>query len=232
MHIYLGPDEELFEVVARVILAQRGQVVHDSPVRQHHLEPQHGAVQRAVTEEAQAARVGRDVAADLARALGAQVERHRVAALPHVVLQHLEHAARLADQVARILVERDDLVQPPQRDYHLIIDRNRAADQARVASLRHHRDAALVAVGEDLRDLQGRARTQRQLGLALIFAHPVRVVQLERCRVGYHVRAAHDRCEVLDVELAQRRRLAAQEARQRAAQWPAAQAERAAHGWH
>eukprot|EP00965_Chrysotila_dentata_P213910 6187911-Pleurochrysis_carterae.AAC.2 len=84
-------------------------------------------MERAVAQVSQPARIGRHVAADLARALGAEVERHRVAALPRVVLQRLEHAARLADQISRVLVQGDDLVHPAQREDNLVADGHRAA---------------------------------------------------------------------------------------------------------
>ena len=50
-------------------------------------------MQAAVAQQAQAAGVGGDVAAQLAAALGAQVERHGEAALSEVCVQVLQHAA-------------------------------------------------------------------------------------------------------------------------------------------
>lgn len=57
---------------------------------------QDGAMQVSIAQQPQPARVGADVAADVARALRAQVQRHDEAALPDVVVQSLQHAARLA----------------------------------------------------------------------------------------------------------------------------------------
>ena len=104
----LRADEELLEVVARVVLTERGEAVEHSAVGEDHLEPKDGAVERSVPQEAQPARVGRHVAANLARAFGAEVERHREAGGRHVLVEGLEDAARLAYEVARELVEREN----------------------------------------------------------------------------------------------------------------------------
>ena len=65
----LGADEELLEVVAGVVLAQRAQPVPHPPVGQHHLEAQHQVAHHPVAQHRGTAGVGRDVAADRAAAL-------------------------------------------------------------------------------------------------------------------------------------------------------------------
>jgi len=169
-------------------------------------------VQRPVPEEAQPASIGRDVASDLTGALCAEVNRHRVAPLRHVLLQRLEHAASLADEVSRVLVEREDAVHPAERQHHLVVDRHRAADEARVATLRHDRDATLVAVREDGGDLGGRGRPQRQLRVTAVLSHPVCVVLLECVGVSDSIAGPDDRGEVLHVELRERTALRRAEA--------------------
>ena len=71
----LGADEELLEVVARVVLAQRRELVQHAPVRQHDLEAEHEGAHHAVAQHGRAAGIGRDDAAQRRAALGA--ERHR-----------------------------------------------------------------------------------------------------------------------------------------------------------
>lgn len=44
----LGPDEELLQVQARVVLAECAQHVQHAPVREHNLQPQHVPVQGSV----------------------------------------------------------------------------------------------------------------------------------------------------------------------------------------
>lgn len=60
-----------------------------------HLEPEDRAVERAVPEQSDAARVGRHVAADLAGALGPQVQRHGEALVGEVAIEGCQDAARL-----------------------------------------------------------------------------------------------------------------------------------------
>lgn len=55
-------------------------------------------MQVSIAQQAEPARVGADVAADVARALRAQVQRHDEAALAHVVVEGLQHAARFANE--------------------------------------------------------------------------------------------------------------------------------------
>lgn len=51
----LGPDEQLFQVVACVVLAQLPQQVQHSAIWQHHLQPQYSPMQRAVPQQPQTA---------------------------------------------------------------------------------------------------------------------------------------------------------------------------------
>jgi hypothetical protein len=87
------------------------------PVRQHRLEPQHERAHHAVADHVRAARVGRDVAADRARAARAEVEREEQPDLLGGGLQRLQRAAglhggRAADGIdfldGRHALERDD----------------------------------------------------------------------------------------------------------------------------
>ena len=55
--------------VPGVVLAQRREVVEQRAVGQHRLQTEHRAAEGAVAQEAEAARVGGEVASDLARAL-------------------------------------------------------------------------------------------------------------------------------------------------------------------
>ena len=59
----------LGSAVPGVVLAQRREVVEQRAVGQHRLQTEHRAAEGAVAQEAEAARVGGEVASDLARAL-------------------------------------------------------------------------------------------------------------------------------------------------------------------
>ena len=65
----LGAHEEVLEVVAGVVLPQRLEPVPDAPVGQHDFQAEHEVARIAVAKHADAAGVGRQVAADLAAAL-------------------------------------------------------------------------------------------------------------------------------------------------------------------
>ncbi len=90
----LGADEQLLQVVARVVLAQGRQLVEHAPVGQHDLEAEHERTHHAVAQDRRAAGIGRDDAAERRAALGA--ERHRQQAVHGGGrgLQLGEHAAR------------------------------------------------------------------------------------------------------------------------------------------
>ena len=44
----LGPDEKLFQIIARIVLAQAAQAVPDSPVGQHYFQAQHQITRIAI----------------------------------------------------------------------------------------------------------------------------------------------------------------------------------------
>ena len=59
-------DEQLFQVVAGVVLAQGAQAVPDAPVRQHHFQPEHQIAHRAIAQHVDAAGIGGKIAANFA----------------------------------------------------------------------------------------------------------------------------------------------------------------------
>ena len=154
-----GADEELLQVVAGVVLAQRRQLVEHAPVRQHDLEAEHERAHHAVAQHRRAAGIGRDDAAERRAALGS--ERHRQQAIDGGGggLQLGQHAAGLGGQriarsgsTARILRMRrsDRRISLPAGA------RRRAAAVARVAALRHERDPLARAMADKLRHARGR----------------------------------------------------------------------------
>ena len=70
-------DKELLQIVAGVVLAQPAQTVPDPPVGQHDLEPQRQLAGIAVAQHRDAAGIGRQIAADLAAALGSEAQREQ-----------------------------------------------------------------------------------------------------------------------------------------------------------
>ena len=88
-----------------------------------------------VAQQPQAAGICSDVAADVARALGPEVEREDITPLGEVLVRCLEDDAGVEYERAADLVEGADLVQARQTDDNLVENGHRAADQARVAAL-------------------------------------------------------------------------------------------------
>ena len=71
----LGADEQRLDVVARVVLAQALESRQHASVREHDLEAEHQVAHHAVAQDRGAARVGREVSADLRRPFRAQAQR-------------------------------------------------------------------------------------------------------------------------------------------------------------
>ena len=169
----LGADEELLQVVAGVVLAQAAQAVPDAAVGQHHLEPEHQLARVAVAQHVDAARVGREVAADLAAALGGERERETGARPLGGLLHRRQHAARLDRHGVVERVDRAHAVharersRPPRAACRV---GHRAAAQAGVAALRHDRDALARAQRHDASDLVGARRPHHAFRLPAVHA--------------------------------------------------------------
>jgi hypothetical protein len=70
-----GADEQVLQVVAGVVLAQAAQAIPDLAAGQHHFQAQGQFARVAVAQDLHAAGIGRQIAADLATALGGQRQR-------------------------------------------------------------------------------------------------------------------------------------------------------------
>ena len=69
-----GADEQRFDVVAGVVLAQALEPRQHAAVRQHHLQAEHQVAHHAVAQHRRAAGIGGQIAADLAAALRTQAQ--------------------------------------------------------------------------------------------------------------------------------------------------------------
>ena len=150
----LGAHEQVLEVVAGVVLLERAQAVPDVAVGQHDLEAHHQVARVAVAQHLHAAGVGREIAADLARALRAEAEREEAVMRRRGLLQRLQDAARFDGHRVADRIDAQHLVHAADRQDDALMRRPRrgAAHQAGVAGLRHDGDAVLVA---ELHDLGG-----------------------------------------------------------------------------
>ncbi len=141
----LGADEKLLQVVAGVVLAQGAQPVPQAPVGQHRFQPEHLVARVAVAQHVDAARIGREVAADLAAAFGAERKGEQAVRLRRRALHVGEHAAGLDGDGVVERVQFADAVHARERkhDFRARAGRHRAAAQPGIAALRNDRRCPL-----------------------------------------------------------------------------------------
>uniref|UniRef100_A0A1I8GLH3 G_PROTEIN_RECEP_F1_2 domain-containing protein n=1 Tax=Macrostomum lignano TaxID=282301 RepID=A0A1I8GLH3_9PLAT len=96
----LATNEQLFNIVSGVVFPQSSQAVQHLSGRQHSLQTQGGAAQAAVPQQAKAASIRGQVAANLTAALGAKVQRHHQALASRLPVQLFEYAAGLGNKHA------------------------------------------------------------------------------------------------------------------------------------
>ena len=142
----LGADEQLLQVVAGVVLAQGAQPVEDPPVRQHDLEAEDQFAGRSVAEHVRAAGIGREVAAELAAALGSEAQGEKPIRFGSGRLQRRQHAAGLRSDRVIVGIQLPDGRHAPCREDDLRLGRRGAghspANQTSIAALGNDADAA------------------------------------------------------------------------------------------
>ncbi|GBE43463.1 hypothetical protein BMS3Bbin10_01540 [bacterium BMS3Bbin10] len=77
----LGPDKQVFQVITRIVLAERAQPVPDTPVGQYHLKSQNHVPRIAIGQHGRSAGIGGEIAADLAAPFRSKRERKQPAHL-------------------------------------------------------------------------------------------------------------------------------------------------------
>ena len=178
----LGADEQVLQVIARVVLAQGPEAVPNAPVGQHHFEPQHQVAGVAVAQHRDAAGVGRDVAADAAASLGGQAEGEQGAGVGGRRLHVGQHAPRLHAHRVVEGIDGADAVQPCRRQHDAAV-RHAAADEPGVAALGHHGDAGLGAQADHVGHGLRRRRADDGGAGAPVEPPLLDEVGLHRCRV-------------------------------------------------
>lgn len=86
-------DEELLQVVARVVLLVRAQTVQHLAISQDGRQAQYGAVQVAVAEQSDPSSVGGHVPSDLAASFCSQIQRCCQVVLVQFCFQFLQNTA-------------------------------------------------------------------------------------------------------------------------------------------
>ena len=169
----LGADEQMLEVVASIVLAQAAQAVPDAAVGQHNLQTEHQIAHIAVAQHLHAAGVGGDVAADGGRSFRRQRQGEQAVGAGGRLLHLLQDGAGLDRDGVVVGIHMADTVHAGKAYQHLVFVRDAAADQARVAALRHDADAGLGTGGDHRRDFVRSARPDHALRIAAVAAAPV-----------------------------------------------------------
>jgi hypothetical protein len=195
-----GADEEVAQVVARVVLAQSAQAVPQFARRQHDLEPEGELARVAVAQDLRAAGVGRQVAADGGRALRRQRQRKQASRRGGGFLHALQRAARFDGDRVVDRVDGAHAIHAAQRqqDRAAAVVRRAAADQAGVAALRHDRRARLHAQLHDGGDFRCRGRPHDGLRAAGVALAPVGEIRRRVRGLGQHVGCADRRLQLLE----------------------------------
>ena len=143
-----GADEQVLQVAACVVFEHGPQHGQHGAVGQHHLQPQGLLAHHAVLHHTVAARIGGQVAPDLARAARTQVHAEEKAGGSGGFLHRLQRGTGLHGEGGSHLVYWVDVVHASQRQRNAAADRHRAAAQACQAALGHHWHAVRVAQGQ------------------------------------------------------------------------------------
>ena len=131
-----------------------------APVREHGLEPEHKVAHHAEADHLIAAGVGRDVAADRARAARAEIERKEIARVGSRLLDGLQRRACAHRHRLRGAIDLLYTGEPLERDRDLAVLRRRAAREAGEAALNYDALPRAVAFAQDRGDVLGRSGPQ------------------------------------------------------------------------
>ena len=161
---------------------QRREALVDAAVRQDGLDPEHQVARHAVAQDVQPARVGGEVAADLARALRTEGQREQAVDGGGGGLNGRQHAAGLRRHRVGDGIDVTDAVHPAERQDHLCpgIVGDAAVDEASVAGLGQDADAVPACEAHHVGDLARRRGPDHERGPAVVLAPEVR-------REGHHV---------------------------------------------
>ncbi len=182
-------DEQIAQVVTRVVLAQRLETVEHPAVGQHDFETEHEVAHHAVAQDGGAAGIRRQVAAELTRAFRAEAHRKQSIDRRCRRLDFGENATGFGDHRVIRRIERADATHACKRQHDLraVAARRRSTAVTRVAADRHDADARLVAQLHDGRDLLGRVRSQHEGSGAVI---QLAMIDEERLDIGRTIEIA------------------------------------------
>ena len=153
-------DKQLLQVVAGRVFAQRPHAVQHGTVGQHNLEPENEGTSGSIPDDVYSARIRRDVAADLAAALGTETQRKQSINRSRCLLDFCQDAARLDFHREIDRVDVPNPVHPRQRQQYLLSRgvRYRPAAKPGIPALWHDRCPGRGAGADYFRNLFCRSR--------------------------------------------------------------------------
>ena len=170
---------------------------HPRPGSQHGIDPDELPSGHAVPEHVNATCVRRDAAADGCRVASAEIHPVGPSRLASGGVKRCQRDARSGEDLPADRVD-VELIESSEREHDAALQRNAAADEARVATLRNDPDFSDSACSHDRRHLIRRPGTHDGKGRASEPARPVDDVLLDDLRIGDDVRSTDDRGQLVD----------------------------------
>ena len=173
-----GANQQLFEVVAGVVLAQARQAIQHAAVGQHRFQAQGQLAHRPIAQHRHAAGIGGQIAADLAAAFRGQRQRKQPAHAGGGVLHLRQRAAGFGGQGVVVGIHRAQRVQAVKLNNQRVAAVVRGGGTAvrSVAALRHHRHASGHAGTHQRRHFGSAAGPRQCYRAALVALSPVQAV--------------------------------------------------------
>ena len=166
-----------------------------SPDDQHDFAAQHVVGGHAVFQAMHAAGIFRDIAADRAGDLRRRIGRVIESGMRDGLADREVGHPGLGHHHAIVEIDLADALEFAQPQQHAIGQRQRAAGQRGAGAARHHLDALLEAVFQDLRHLFGGVRQHHHHRRLAIGHQPVGLVGQHFGRTVDHALARHDRAQ-------------------------------------
>jgi hypothetical protein len=193
-------DKKMFEIVSGIVLAQARKSVPDSTIGKHHLETEREIARVAVSQHACATGIGRKIAADPCRSLGAEAEREKAIDFLCGFLTIGEDNAGLN---RHRIVQRIDVtngIHPCQAENDLatVIVGRRAATKAGITPLGNDGCAAFGANFDDFGDLICGRRSYDHRRTAFVIFTLVDYIGSNLDRIGDQAFFTDHRCDAVE----------------------------------
>ena len=171
----LAANEQLFQVIATIVLFQRSKAFEDRAVGQDRFDASDQRPHRSMAEHLRAAGIGGNQAADRGRAFASERQRKSLSFICQGVVQILKDHTGLAQDQLVLRFYRPNPVHAAKRQENRLaaVVRSCATDHAAIAALRNDRDAIFIRDFEYLCCFLRVARRNHSCSGAGVTAAPV-----------------------------------------------------------